>query len=70
MGLCRTVALYGTPASREMAKLLLENQPQVRRVDASGDASELKLLLSQPMKEGELIPLLAKSGISGFRIEQ
>lgn len=70
MALCRAIALYGTPASREMAKILLENQPQIRRVDASGDLGEIKLLLSQSVTEGELIELLAKSGISGFRIRQ
>lgn len=64
----KTLLLYGTPASREMAKLLLENQPQVRRVDAAPDLSELKLLLNSPLSEGELIPLLAQSGICGFRL--
>ncbi|MDO5299036.1 MAG: hypothetical protein Q4F18_06370 [Clostridia bacterium] len=68
MNSCRTLLLYGTPASREMAKLLLENQPQVRRVDAAADLSELKLLLTSALTESELIPLLAGSGISGFRL--
>ena len=64
----RTLYLYGAPASRELAKLLLENLPQIRRMDVSADLSEIKLLTASPIDESSLIPLLAQSGISGFRL--
>ncbi|MGN0996945.1 MAG: hypothetical protein ACI4PG_08540 [Candidatus Ventricola sp.] len=64
----RTLYLYGAPASRELAKLLLENLPQLRRIDASADLSEIKMLTASPIDEISLIPLLAQSGISGFRL--
>ncbi len=65
-----TLMLYGPPAARELAKLTLENQPQIRRIDAAEDLSELKLLCSPPVAERELVAWLSDSGISGFRIAQ
>lgn len=64
----RTLTLFGPPAAREMAKLLLENQPQIRRIDASSDVGVLRLFLCAQLEENSLIPLLAQSGISGFRL--
>lgn len=64
----KTLVLYGSASSREMARLLLENLPQVRRVDADATMSELRLLLSGPLQETSLIPLLSGSGIDGFRL--
>ena len=64
----RTLYLYGAPAARELAKLLLENLPQLRRIDACADLSEIKMLTASPIDEMSLIPLLAQSGISGFRL--
>lgn len=64
----RSLVLYGTPAARELAKLTLENQPEVRRIDASADLCELRLLLSPSLTESALLALLAQSGISGFRL--
>ena len=68
MAQMRMLALYGPLASREHAKLLLENQPQVRRIDASAGLTQLRLFLTNPLSEDELLPLLASSGISGFRL--
>lgn len=65
---CRSIILYGPLNARKMAKLTLEDQPQVKRIDASADLSQLRLLLSPPLSESDLIPLLAKSGISGFKL--
>ena len=64
----RTLYLYGAPAARELAKLLLENLPQLRRIDACADLSEIKMLTASPIDEMSLIPLLAQSGLSGFRL--
>ena len=66
MALCATITLYGAQPSRERARLLLENQPQVRRVDASAGLGRLRLFLRSPVSEDELVALLAPSGISGF----
>lgn len=64
----KQLTLYGAPAGLERAQALLENLPQVRRVDAGATAGEIRLRLARPLPEGELIALLAQSGICGFRI--
>ena len=66
MDCCQTLLLYGTPAARENARLLIENLPQVHRVDAAQEGAALRLLSAGPLTEEELIPLLGESGISGF----
>lgn len=68
MNFCKTIYLYGSAASREHTKLILEDQPQIKRIDASADLSQLRLLLSVPFSEESMIPLLQKSGISGFYV--
>lgn len=68
MAISTTINLFGTLAAREHAKLLLENQPQVRRIDASAGFRSLRLFLSAPIREDELLTLLMPSGISGFAI--
>ena len=68
MAQMRMISLYGPLSSREQVKLLLENQPKVRRLDASAGLTQLRLFLSDPLSEDELLPLLASSGISGFRL--
>lgn len=64
----KQLTLYGPPASVCEAQALLENLPQVRRVDAGTAAGELRLLLCSPLSERELLTVLAPSGICGFRI--
>ena len=64
----RQLTLYGAPADLERAQALLENLSQVRRVDTGATAGEIRLRLARPVPEGELIALLAQSGICGFRI--
>lgn len=68
MNLLKTITLYGSASSRECARLLLENLPQVKRMDVSQDMGEIRILLSDPLYESNLIPLLANSGVSGFRL--
>ena len=48
------------------ARALLENLPQVRRVDVKG--GQLLLLLHSPIAESEYLTLLEKSGVSGFSL--
>lgn len=66
MAFCHSLRLYGSADSRHQARALLENLPQVRRVDVKG--SQLILLLHEPISEGEYLSLLAKSGVSGFSL--
>ena len=68
MPLFQTIELYGSLESRIMAKTLLENLPHIRRIDTYSDQRILRLLADEPEKEKSLIPLLAQSGISGFRL--
>lgn len=65
---CKTIYLYGSPSSRKNAKLALENQPQIKRIDVSSNYARLRLLISSPLSEGDFITLLQASGISGFYI--
>jgi len=64
----RTIILFGSQSSREAARTLLENQPQIRRIDSSPDIRTMRLITSAQIEENSLIPLLAASGISGFRL--
>lgn len=66
MAFCQSLQLYGTAASCEQARALLENMPQIRRIDIRG--SQLLLLLNAPVPESEYLTLLAKSGVSGFSL--
>ncbi|MFR5788678.1 MAG: hypothetical protein ACLUHE_17360 [Christensenellales bacterium] len=50
--------LYGSADARDRARALLENLPQVRRVDAKG--GQLLLLLHSPITEREYLTLLEK----------
>ena len=51
--------LYGCAETCERARALLENLPQIRRIDGKNT----RLLL---ISEGEFLSVLRKSGISGF----
>ena len=66
MAYCQSLLLYGSADARDRARTLLENLPQVRRVDANG--GQLLLLLHSPITEREYLTLLEKSGVSGFSL--
>ncbi|MGN0774480.1 MAG: hypothetical protein ACI4MP_11915 [Candidatus Ventricola sp.] len=63
------LTLYGQAAALEKAKGLLENLPQIKRLDCTADLSQIKLISSELLSENSLIPLLAQSGVSGFRLQ-
>ena len=63
---CQSLLLYGSADARDRARAMLENLPQVRRVDAKG--GQLLLLLHSPITEREYLTLLEKSGVSGFSL--
>ena len=69
MLICKTLRLFGSAAAKKKAKLILENQPQIKRIDSCPDPDTLKLLFDSPQNEKSLLPLLADCGISGFRLE-
>lgn len=64
---CKTIILYGNQNACDKAQALLENLPEVKRADKISH-NEIRLLLHDPLHEKSLIPLLADSGISGFRL--
>jgi len=67
MSFFKTIVLYGKAASCEEAKRLLEKLPQMERIEERSPAS-FYLFSSSVIDEKSLIPLLAQSGISGFRL--
>lgn len=62
------LTLYGARPQRLRAQALLENCPQVRRIDMLADGRTLRLTLGAPLPEGELLALLRTSGVSGLSI--
>ena len=68
MTFCTLLTLFGQTDALERARGILENLPQVKRLSCAADLSQIKLISSEPLDESSLIPLLAKSGISGFRL--
>ena len=62
------IILYGSSAARKRARNILENLEEVRREETLNNGTEMRLLLSKPLKETSLIPLLRSSGIHGFRL--
>lgn len=70
MTFCTLLTLFGQTDALERAKGILENLPQVKRLSCAADLSHMKLVSSEPLDESSLIPLLAQSGISGFRLNE
>ena len=68
MTFCMLLTLFGQTDALEKARGVLENLPQVKRLSCAADLSQIKLVSSEPLDEISLIPLLAQSGISGFRL--
>ena len=65
----RLLILYGSHAAKGAARIILENQPNVRRIDIlKKPHGSLRLIMNPQIDEISLIPLLASSGISGFRL--
>lgn len=68
MTFCTLLTLFGQTDTLERARGILENLPQVKRLSCTADLSHMKLVSGEPLDESSLIPLLAQSGISGFRL--
>ena len=62
------IILYGSSSARESARNMLENLEVVRREECINNGMEIRMILSKPLKETSLIPLLRHSGIYGFRL--
>lgn len=63
-----TVNLYGSFQTRELARNLVLNLKEVKREERADHPWEMRIVLSYPIKESSLIPLLRQSGIQGFRL--
>jgi hypothetical protein len=66
MLICRSVRLFGTNEAKQNAQAILENMQHVRRIDSKNNL--LRLLVTMPVTEMELLSVLKKSGISGFSL--
>ena len=65
----RMITLFGPRSAKESARITLENQPIVRRIDILSHPYELRLITDSPIDDVVLVSLLASSGISGFRMK-
>lgn len=70
MTFCTTLTLYGPLSALERARGLLENLPEVKRLSCAADLTQMRLISSELLHENSLIPLLAQSGVSGFRLNE
>ncbi len=66
MLICRSIRLFGTNEAKQNAQAILENMQHVRRIDSKNNL--LRLLVTMPVTEMELLSVLEKSGISGFSL--
>ncbi len=66
MLICRSIRLFGTNEAKQNAQAILENMQYVRRIDSKNNL--LRLLVTMPVTEMELLSVLRKSGISGFSL--
>ena len=66
MLICRSIRLFGTNEAKQNAHAILENMQHVRRIDSKNNL--LRLLVTMPVTEMELLSVLEKSGISGFSL--
>ena len=62
------IILYGNQTSLEKARILLQNQKEIRREYCLHAGTEIRLFLDTPLKETSLIPLLRERGSQGFRL--
>ena len=66
MLICRSIRLFGTNEAKQNAQAILENMQHVRRIDSKNNL--LRLLVTMPVTEMELLSVLEKSGISGYSL--
>ena len=63
------IQFFGSSESCEKALILLENHPGIKRIDTAPHSPRTwSLLFHENVQDMKLIPLLAKSGINGFRL--
>lgn len=63
------VSLFGPLYALQLAKGILENHPLVRRVDEVSNKTDLRLILSKPVRNDEIVGMLAYTGLKGIQIE-
>lgn len=67
MVICRTILLFGDAQSKSLARIQIENHPQIQRIDMI-TSSRFRLLMRRDIKETEWISEFKSCGIHGFCI--
>ena len=70
MSLHRLITLYGSAHTCSLAKGLLENHPDIKRIDTVEAENTLRLILLKPIEDIDLISLLLPSGLYAAKIEK
>lgn len=65
---CRLLIPYGCTVSRQTARNLLENRPDILRMDIIADNNAFRLFSSAPLSEFSLLSVLSDSGLDGFEL--
>jgi len=63
-----SLILYGKSQACAKAKGLILNQKEAKQEESTNYYWEVNVILSEPINETSLIPLLRQSGIYGFRL--
>ena len=66
MSIYKTVCLFGSQNARLQAKGVLENCPQIKRIDAQSNPFQMKLYLRQPISDLEILDLLKETALVGI----
>lgn len=69
MSIIKLVEFIGNQEARLQAIGILENHPNVRRIDTLESKMGIRLILNKTIKEEELVGMLADTGLIGLRIE-
>jgi len=69
MSIIKLVEFIGNQEARLQAIGILENHPNVRRIDTLESKTGIRLILNKMIKEEELVGMLADTGLIGLRIE-
>ena len=68
MSIIKLIKLVGTREAKLQARGILENHPNVKRIDTLENKSDIRLILSKSIREEELAGILAETGLIGVRI--
>lgn len=69
MSVIKLIKLIGPTDALLRARGVLENHPNIKRIDTLDNKSDIRLILSKSIREEELAGLLSETGLIGARIE-